>query len=176
MTQGWSVDLGGVSVVRRQNRVGTGSASVTVHGARMGLFAFTVRGQDGQTGCEAADWGSESSVSCLATHGARVTCRVVITAGERGGSVTEGWSVDLGGVSMVRLQNQAGTGSASVTVHGASMGLDGLTAMVRSGETGCEGTEWESETSVRCKVGHGAWGTRRVVMTEEERPGRLSAV
>jgi hypothetical protein len=37
--------------------------------------------------------------------------------------------------------------------------------MGREGQTGCEGTEWESETSVRCMVGHGAQGTRRVVMT-----------
>eukprot|EP00001_Collodictyon_triciliatum_P158170 27748_6 len=77
----------------------------------------------------------------------------------------------LGRVSMVRRQNRAGTGSASVTVHGASMGLVALTAMVRSGQTGCEGTEWESETSVRCLVGHGARGTRRVVMTTGERGG-----
>ena len=67
--------------------------------------------------------------------------------------------------------NRAGTGSASVTVHGASMGLVAYTAMGRVGQTGCEGTEWESETSVRCMVGHGARGTRRVVMTAGERAG-----
>ena len=59
----------------------------------------------------------------------------------------------------------AGTGSASMTVHGASMGLVAYTGEARQGQTGCEATEWESETSVRCMVGHGSRGTRRVVMT-----------
>jgi len=42
--------------------------------------------------------------------------------------------------------------------------------MAREGHTGCEATEWESDTSVRCHVGQGARGTRRVVMTA----GRIS--
>jgi hypothetical protein len=33
--------------------------------------------------------------------------------GERGGSVTQGWSVDVGALSVLRRQNRAGTGSAS---------------------------------------------------------------
>eukprot|EP00961_Rhodomonas_salina_P282150 3812668-Rhodomonas_salina.2 len=37
-----------------------------------------------------------------------------------------------------------------------------LVGGVREGHTGCEGTEWESETSVRCLVGGGARGTLRV--------------
>jgi hypothetical protein len=32
----------------------------------------------------------------LVTHGARGTRRVTMTVGERGGSVTQGWSVDVG--------------------------------------------------------------------------------
>jgi hypothetical protein len=43
-------------------------------------------------------------VRCLVGQGARRTRRVVMKAGERGGSVTQGWSVDLGVVSMVRRQ------------------------------------------------------------------------
>ena len=65
-----------------------------------------------------------------------------------------GCSVD-GGMSVMRRQNRAGTGSASVTVHGAGLGLVAFTALGRVGQTGCEGTEWESETSVRCLVGQG---------------------
>ena len=61
--------------------------------------------------------------------------------------------------------NRGGTGSASVTVHGSSLGLVAFTALGRMGQTGCEGTEWESETSVRCRVGQGIRGTRRVAMT-----------
>ena len=169
MTQGWTVDVGMMSVMRRENRGGTGSASVTVHGSHMGLVTYTGRGREGHTGCEATEWESETSVRCLVTRGARGTRRVVMTAGERGGSVTEGWTVDVGGASMVRRENRAGTGSASVTVHGASMGLVTYTGRGREGQTGCEATEWESETAVRCMTGHGGRGTRRVVMTAGER-------
>eukprot|EP00961_Rhodomonas_salina_P014656 196548-Rhodomonas_salina.1 len=55
----------------------------------------------------------------------------------------------------------AGTGSASVTVHGGSMGgAWGYTGNVRQGETGCEATGWESETSTRCLAG-GSWMVSR---------------
>ena len=70
--------------------------------------------------------------------------------------------------------NNPGTGSASVTMHGSSLGLEACTMMMRSDQTVCEGTEWESETSVRCMVGHGPLGTRHVVMTVGERVGTAS--
>jgi hypothetical protein len=82
--------------------------------------------------------------------------------------MSEGWSVDVGSVrregssvdvvvlsisggahnlTQPVLYNNPGTGSASMTVHGSSLGLVAFTARVRSGQTECEGTDWESETS-----------------------------
>merc|ERR1719238_1386580 len=154
-----------MSVIEGYNRAGTGSGSVTVHGAGLGLVALTAMVRSGQTGCEGTEWESETSVRCLVGHGAGGTRRVTMTAGERSGSMSEGYSVDVGSMSVMRRENSAGTGSGSVTVHGAGLGLVAHTAMVRSGQTGCEGTEWESETSVRCHVGRRSAGTRRVTMT-----------
>ena len=134
----------------------------------MGLESYTVLAREGQTGCEATEWESETSMRCMVGHGARGTRRVVMTVGERGGSVSQALSLDLGWISITRRGNRAGTGSTSVTVHGASMGLVSYTGQAREGHTGCEATEWESETSVRCQVQHGARGTRRVVMTVGE--------
>ena len=86
MTQGWSADVGGLSVMRRQNRAGTGSASVTVHGASMGLVAYTGRAREGHTGCEATEWESETSVRCMVTtRGAGDTA-----GGDDGGGAEEG--------------------------------------------------------------------------------------
>ena len=42
-----------------------------------------------------------------------------------------------------------------MTVHGASMGLVTYTGRAREGQTGCESTEWESETSDEVSW----WGT-----------------
>ncbi len=175
VTQVFSEDVPGLSVMRRQNHAGTGSASVTVHEANMGLVTYTGRARNGKTGCEATEWESEASVRCLVKNRARGTRRLSMTVGKQEGSVTQGWSVDVPGLSVMRRQNHAGTGSASVTVHGASMGLATYTGQARNGQTGCEATEWESETSVRCLVTHRARGTRRVVMTAgDERGGSVT--
>ena len=68
--------------------------------------------------------------TCCSCQGKDLTARVTIIE-----EMTTPWG------------NRGGTGSASVTVRGAGLGLVAYTSMVRSGATGCEGTEWESETS-----------------------------
>jgi hypothetical protein len=83
----------------------------------MGLATYTGRGREGETGCEATEWESETSVRCMVSGGGRGTRRGMMTVGERGGSMTGGWSVDGGGMSVVRGQNRGGTGSGSVTIQ-----------------------------------------------------------
>jgi hypothetical protein len=172
----YSVDVGGLSVTGRSNGAGTGSASLTVHGSGLGLVLYTAMGRMGETGCEGTEWESETSVRCLTSSGARGTLRMAMTAGERSGSGSAMHSVDVGGLSVTGRSNGAGTGSASLTVHGSGLGLVLYTAMGRIGETGCEGTEWESETSVRCLTSSGSRGTRRVAMTAGDQGGSLTRV
>ena len=136
--------VGETSALTRKNLAGTGSVSLTVAGAGLGLLAYTTSLRKSKTGCEATEWQSETAVRCLTGSGAEGTRRVIITAGARPGTSTEGWSVDTAGLSMVRKSNRAGTGSASVTVHGSQMGLVSYTGRAREGQTGCEATEWES--------------------------------
>ena len=146
-----SMDSGMVDKVGRSNTGGTGSASITVHGSGLGLAGLTATGRGGQTDCEGTSWIAETSIRCM-TGGqrARGSASAVVTIGERSGSKTEGCSFDIQGLSAVSRSNLVGTGSASVTVHGSGLGLASLTALVRGGQTGCEGTKWESETSARC--------------------------
>ena len=174
MSEAISLDTGSLSVMRRANHGGSGTASVTVHGSGLGSAALTTLGRVGETGCEGTEWESETSVRCLVGHGARGTRRVVMTAGDGSGSMSGAYSFDMTGTSMMSRGNRAGTGSASVTVHGAGLGLVSLTAMGRMGETGCEGTEWESESSVRCLVGHGSGETRRLTLTAGTLSGSMS--
>jgi hypothetical protein len=44
----------------------------------------------------------------------------------------------------------------------------------RGEHTGCEETEWVSETSVGCKVGQGVQGSSRTVVTVGERSGSVT--
>jgi hypothetical protein len=127
MSGAYSVSPSFLSVMTRGNMPGTGSAPVTVHGASLGFVAYTGRGRVGQTGCEATDWESETSVRCMVGRGVQGTRRVAMTAGERVGSGSAAYSVDVGAVSVSRGYNRAGTGSASMTVHGSGMGLVNMT-------------------------------------------------
>ena len=89
----------------------------------MGLVAgYTGRAREGQTGCEATEW-VVGDIGEVPGRGGGGTRRVVMTAGERGGSDDTGvvgghgqderdWWGSIG----------AGAGSASVTVHGAEDG------------------------------------------------------
>ena len=166
-----SHDIPSLSVMRRTNRAGTGSASITVHGANFGHAAYTLIMRMGHTSTERTTWESDTSVRAMISHGVRGTRRLSITAGIQVGTVTQSFSIDKPSISILRRENNPGTGSASVTVHGTNMGLVTFTARSRQGHSGCEATEWESETSVRCMVTHGARGTRRLVMTVGERGG-----
>ena len=86
-------------------------------------MTYTGIGRTGETGCEGTEWESETSVRCMVGHGARGTRRVAMTAGERAGSMSEAYSVDLGSISTLHRNNGARTRSASVTVHGRAWDL-----------------------------------------------------
>ena len=92
-------------------------------GARvgLGLVAFTALGRVGQTGCEGTEWESETSVRCLVGQGSQGTRRVVMTAGS-GREHAEAYSCGHGEHERDAAVNRAGTGSASVTVHGSGWG------------------------------------------------------
>eukprot|EP00961_Rhodomonas_salina_P202932 2737824-Rhodomonas_salina.1 len=172
----FSTDTEILSVLRRGNRAGTGSTSVTVHGSHMGLTAFTGRAAVGNSMCEGTVWESATSLTCLLGGAGRGTQRVSVTVGGRVASVTASWSTDSGTMSVITRVNLGGTGSASIMVHGTNIGLSAYSAESAVGRSSCEGTEWESETSVRCLVGESVRVTRRVLMTVGETVGSVTAM
>ena len=175
MSMGLSVDDGVMSIVGRSNTASTGSAWVTVHGSGLGTAALTATVRGGETGCEGTEWESGTSVRCLGGQGGRGTSTVVVTAGHGGGSATGVFSTDTRRLmGTVEGYNTGATGSAGVTVHGSGLGTAALTATGRGGETGCEGTEWESETSVRCRTVHGGRGSGGMTVTVGERGGSMT--
>ena len=87
---------------------------------------------------QGTDWVSDTSVRCKVGEGVMGSRRAVVTAGVRSGSLTEGWSTDAAGVSVMEDVNRGAAGAVSVTVHGANMGKTGYTAEGREGGTGCE--------------------------------------
>ena len=154
----------------------TGAVSMTVRGVNFGVIEYSNSMRMGPTACEASGWISDSSLQCNAMASSTFLADVTLTMASFRSTATNLFTADLAALSGMRRYNAPGTGSASVTVHGSGLGLVAFTALGRVGQTGCEGTEWESETSVRCLVGHGAPGTRRVVMTAGERGSGSASV
>jgi hypothetical protein len=174
LTEAWSVDVAGLSAVGGINQQSVGAKSMTVHGARMGTVGYTGRSRAGRSGCESTEWVSETSVRCRVGQAVAGSRQSVMTVGDRAGSLTEAWSVDVAGLSAVGGINQQSVGAKSMTVHGARMGTVGYTGRSRAGRSGCESTEWVSETSVRCRVGQAVAGSRQSVMTVGDRAGSLT--
>ena len=128
------------------------------------------------TACEASEWWSETSVRSRTNHGVLGTLRVMLTAGERIGSVNEASKFEIPCPSITTRVNWAGTRSARVTGQESIFVLTTRnTEAIRIMYTACESTEWWSETSVRCRTSHGVrLGTHRVMMTTGERVGTVT--
>jgi hypothetical protein len=163
-----------MSVVRRTNRAATGSASVTVQGASMGLASFTAGARTGVTSCEHTAWEADTSVRCQIGYGAAGSRRLISTVGIRQGTVTRSLSFDIIMVSLAGMANRAATGSASMTLHGGGLGLVSFTVSWKVGQSVCERSTWSSDTSVRCQVAHGVAGSRTVSMSVGHRAGSFS--
>jgi len=157
-----SMDVAEMNYVFHRNKASTGSLLVTVHGAGLLSLAYTLMARVGFTGCELTEWNSETSLIAIVGHSVRSTRGVSLTVGHNVASISHMMSFDAGSISGIYITNRAGTGSAFVIIHGAGLGLDSYTALIRAGQTACEGTEWESETSCgACSamvlVGLGKW-------------------
>jgi hypothetical protein len=175
VTRGFTTEASSLSTVRATNIAGTGSMSMTVQGGGMGLSVHTAEGRRGPTACEATTWESDSSARCHVGGGQLGSRRLSMSVGLAGaGSMSQGQSIDLAGLSQVRGSNRATTGSASVTVSGWRLGNVGHSGAGRAMQSSCEGTVWLSDSSVVCNFGGGWLGRGRVLLTSGER--RLAAL
>ena len=181
ITHGWSLDTGTASGLLgcRSNSAASGSASVTVHGAGLGLAAFTATGRGGQTGCEGTEWESESPIRC---HAARIhlgSRRVSLTIGDQSGTASMVMSMDLLSISSSKAlhsPNVRSAGSHMITVTGSGLHvMQFYSGSTRLGFTECQSTDWASGTSISSKISAGVSTTLRLVATVGERSATLSA-
>ena len=76
----------------------------------------------GKTGAVGTEWVSDTTMVCKVAGGTEGSLMVVMSVGERSGSLTEASSYDVGRGSSWRVGNVATTGGASLSVMGASFG------------------------------------------------------
>ncbi|KAJ1489678.1 hypothetical protein T484DRAFT_1779487, partial [Baffinella frigidus] len=120
---------------------------LTVAGVNFGGSDQSGMQRRGGTACEASEWWAETSVRCRTAPGVQGTLKVMMTVGEKVGTVSEAASYDVAMLSMVQRVNRAVTGSASVTIQGLNFHNVDYTLSIRVGFTAGEATEWESDTS-----------------------------
>ena len=176
ISQSITFDVGQLSQVTSGNRASTGATSVTVTGAGLGLAAYTTMMRVHDTAGEATEWESETAVRCIVGHGTRGTRRVAVTAGDRAGSVSQTFSVDVPVLSVMFPTNNPTTGVLMCTLRGSFLGLMGDSQKGRIGGSACEQTIWEAQTALRCKVPAGIRGTRKIVATAGRRAGTRTEI
>ena len=124
------------STQRWGNTASTGSLSISLSGSGFSMTSYTSVARSGSSACEASEWMSETSLQCRCIHGGKKSRRVSITAGAKLGSISAYITFDTPTLSVWRRTNRANTGSASMSVHGAGLGLVAYTSMGREGQTG----------------------------------------
>ena len=157
----FSYDANSVSSTKGANTRSRGGLSISVTGTNFGQFSATPMAR-GETAGEATTWVSDSTVQCRAAGGVERSRTLLVTSGVGVGILTEAWSYDGVTVSGMRRGNNPGTGSTTVTMHGAGFGLVSYSGAGRVGATACEATGWESETSLRCRAIGGGGGPLRL--------------
>jgi len=141
----------------------------------LGQNDYTGMARIGETGCESTEWLSDSEIECLQAAGVFGTMRLAVTAGARPGTTTEALSYDVPSLTNSELTivftNGPTTGNEWIDVEGMNLGQNDYTGMARIGETGCESTEWLSDSEIECLHAAGVFGTMRLAVTAGARPG-----
>ena len=163
-------------MIEADNRRETGSASVTVHGSSLGLVGMTAMVRSGQTGCESTYWISASSLLCLSAAISRASLSVIITSGFTKASLSVGFSTDFVSVfrAYPRFLDTSSTANESTTIVGAGFGTKDVSLMARFGNTGCESTNWLSDSSLEGMIADGLAPKPVLVVTSAHSLGSVT--
>jgi hypothetical protein len=174
LTGGVSIQLPSLSSAKMSNMAATGSGSVTVSGAGLGLLAYTMSVSSGLSACERSSWMSDTSARCLRSGGVGLSRRAGLTVGVQARTRSAGSSFDVVQLSVTVRSNGPGTGSVVLSLHGSSMGRSLPSATVSSGGTASELTVWASDTSLLSMMCAGQSGSRRLVLSAGMAVGSVS--
>ena len=83
---------------------------------------YSGQGRAGQSGWQATEWVSDSTVVCTMSLGRGGSSGVVLTAGGSAGSTTETLSYDAGAVTGLAGTNHGGSAGGSLSVSGLDLG------------------------------------------------------
>jgi len=166
-----SYDKVELSTLVPSNRPATGSVVVTVFGSDFARADYSAVGRVGFTSSENTAWVSDTALQALVSAGVAISRRVAVTVGENVNTISEAASYDVATVSSVVYGNRGAFGDSVFSVSGSQMGTVDYTGALRFGSTGCESSQWISDTQVHGIVAAGVDGTLRLVLTAGVRSG-----
>jgi hypothetical protein len=137
----------------------SGMAQITFHGTNFGASDFSGTAFVGVTVCASSDWGSTTSILCLAPVGHGIKNMAGVTVADLVGTKNMVFTYDTAVLSAVAPFNSPTTGLSSITLTGFNfMEAYDPTPSARVGMTSCQTTSWSSVSSLTClsSIGIGA--------------------
>ena len=157
-----------------RNSQSTGSISVTVVGACIGILSSTEITRIHYTSCEATTWFSTTSVHVKTTQAVNSRLIIAISAGCAVGSAINILSFDAPSVSAARVSNSWCLAAQLLTCAGSGFGTaDYCVASRMSGSTFAT-TSWTSGTSMFCKIARVFGQSQHIVVTSAAQLGSLT--
>jgi len=141
-------------------------------GSDMGLHHVTPADAVGLSTAERTLWTSSSTTQCRMSVGVTNSLLVLVTAGQRSGSLSQLVSYDnpkiRDAVDWLR-NNLPTTGSISLSITGVSIGEKDKTGAVRVSGSAGESTRWVSDSSIHSMAVAGAFNHTVVRVTVDQR-------
>ena len=164
-TSAFSIYSPSISSRTFQNLASTGAILATFHGSGLGLSSRTASQRFGSTTVTRSIWLSDTGISGRAGYGLRHSRSVLVSVGQVSSTSTSLFSFLQCMLSIISVTNSAPTGTVSLTLTGAQMGMAAASSSARAAISSCETSQWKSDTAVRCLAVSSISQSRRVVIT-----------
>eukprot|EP00961_Rhodomonas_salina_P046333 621865-Rhodomonas_salina.3 len=131
------------------------SSQITITATAVLPFVGTARAALGGTAVELTAWISSTSMTALCGRGIPSCLAVRITAGLRGGTVSDAVSFNLPELDGTLSATNMPESGLQITADGTSFGLFSASTSAQIGGTACARTKWISDTSMFCATAQG---------------------
>ena len=158
------------------NQASDPTGPLTVFGENFGAYRSSARARVAGTSAQATYWFSDTAARCRAAFGLGGSHQLVFTAARgSSGTLTDTLSYDAPSVHALAQGNGPALGGRVLSVSGFSFGRFDASPRAQvaggaahghlAGGTGCEATEWASESALVCVVARGLFSPKDVAAT-----------
>jgi hypothetical protein len=147
------------------NTVRSGGLARHILGSNFAPMDTTVKGREGGTDCPRTDWVSDTSMACYTPSGTGTGLTVTATVAVFVSTITDAFSYDDMSITATTPSNARARGNVLISFIGANYGILDDTPKARLGGSGCESSQWVSDTNIYCMVPRGSSGRHTATLT-----------